>query len=62
MILVVVAFRNVLGLGISKESSGNVMSENDAIRYAITQMCIRDRYYGISLQLFHHTLLVVVIQ
>lgn len=38
MILVVVAFRNLLGLGISKESSGNVMSENDAIRYAITPL------------------------
>lgn len=38
MILVVVAFRNLLGLGISKESSGNVMSEKDAIRYAITPL------------------------
>ena len=38
MILVVVAFRNLLGLGASKESSGNVMSEKDAIRYAITPL------------------------
>ncbi|MCQ8213133.1 MarC family protein [Cetobacterium somerae] len=38
MILVVVAFRNLLGLGISKESSGNVMTEKDAIRYAITPL------------------------
>ncbi|MGL5280100.1 MAG: MarC family protein [Cetobacterium sp.] len=38
MILVVVAFRNLLGLGTSKESSGNVMSEKDAIRYAITPL------------------------
>lgn len=38
MILVVVAFRNLLGLGVSKESSGNVMSEKDAIRYAITPL------------------------
>lgn len=38
MILIVVAFRNLLGLGASKESSGNVMSEKDAIRYAITPL------------------------
>lgn len=38
MILVVVAFRNLLGLGVSKESSGNVMSEKEAIRYAITPL------------------------
>ena len=38
MILVVVAFRNLLGLGVSKESSGSVMSEKDAIRYAITPL------------------------
>ncbi|WP_330112177.1 MarC family protein (plasmid) [Cetobacterium somerae] len=38
MILVVVAFRNLLSLGASKESSGNVMSEKDAIRYAITPL------------------------
>ena len=38
MILVVVAFRNLLGLGVSKESSGNVMTEKDAIRYAITPL------------------------
>jgi len=38
MILVVVAFINLLGLGASKESSGNVMSEKDAIRYAITPL------------------------
>lgn len=38
MILIVVAFRNLLGLGVSKESSGNVMSEKEAIRYAITPL------------------------
>ncbi|MDX8335164.1 MULTISPECIES: MarC family protein [Cetobacterium] len=38
MILIVVAFRNLLGLGVSKESSGNIMSEKDAIRYAITPL------------------------
>lgn len=38
MILVVVAFRNLLGLGVSKESSGSIMSEKDAIRYAITPL------------------------
>ncbi|MEG2256137.1 MAG: MarC family protein [Cetobacterium sp.] len=38
MILVVVAFRNLLGLGVSKESSGNVMSEKEAIHYAITPL------------------------
>ncbi|MGL4999119.1 MAG: MarC family protein, partial [Cetobacterium sp.] len=38
MILIVVAFRNLLGLGASKESSGDVMSEKDAIRYAITPL------------------------
>lgn len=38
LILVVVAFRNLLGLGVSKESSGSVMSEKDAIRYAITPL------------------------
>ena len=38
LILVVVAFRNLLGLGVSKESSGNVMSEKEAIRYAITPL------------------------
>ncbi|MGL6169563.1 MAG: MarC family protein [Fusobacteriaceae bacterium] len=38
MILIIVAFRNLLGLGATKESSGNVMSEKDAIRYAITPL------------------------
>lgn len=38
MILIVVAFRNLLGLGGAKESSGDVMSEKDAIRYAITPL------------------------
>ena len=38
MILIVVAFRNLLGLGVSKESSGNIMTEKEAIRYAITPL------------------------
>ncbi len=38
MILIVVAFRNLLGLGVSKDSSGDRMSEKDAIRYAITPL------------------------
>lgn len=38
MILIVVAFRNLLGLGVSKNSSGDRMSEKDAIRYAITPL------------------------
>ncbi|MBC2851614.1 MULTISPECIES: MarC family protein [unclassified Cetobacterium] len=38
LILVVVAFRNLLGIGVSKESSGNIMSEKEAIRYAITPL------------------------
>lgn len=38
MILVIVAFRNLLGLGVTKEGSGSAMSEKDAIRYAITPL------------------------
>ncbi|MBC2855602.1 MarC family protein [Cetobacterium sp. 2A] len=38
MILIIVAFRNLLGLGASKESTGSQMSEKDAIRYAITPL------------------------
>lgn len=38
MILIVVAFRNLLGLGVSKDSTGDRMSEKEAIRYAITPL------------------------
>lgn len=38
MILVVVAFRNLLGIGGSKDSNGGKMNEKEAIRYAITPL------------------------
>ncbi|MGL5356781.1 MAG: MarC family protein [Cetobacterium sp.] len=38
MILIIVAFRNLLGLGSARKSSGDVMTEAEAIRYAITPL------------------------
>ena len=38
LILVIVAFRNLLGSGVSKENSNGVMCEKDAIHYAITPL------------------------